>query len=270
MAELQAGFEAREGGEKPIRSAKASRRLRFGEGMWDGKGEGKEECRRLRSCVGVNDLDQPLTEDPSGKAWLLGWDQVHIPTPAPSQPAPPISRGRKPEPRSKPRPTKPPKPAPKVIMLDEDQQADPLEGYAPESPSSSRSPSPTPSFLEEVAADPSLALDSAQKKKASRPVYVQQLIMLLKEKEKPDFIEMGLKWGEGLVRAKRSFGTELCESCLCYALPRTCTDCIAENAVNLAMVTVALNNPYNIDDFEDTRQGLMNALVASAPRQTAP
>jgi telomere length regulation protein len=210
MAELQAGFEAREeGGEKPVRSAKASKRLRFGEGMWDGKGEGKEECRRLRSCIGVDDLDQRLVEDPTGKAWLLGWDQVHIPTSAPTQ-SPPKSRGRKPDPKSKTRSTKQPKPAPKIIMLDEDQQADPLEGYAPESPSSSRSPSPTPSFLEEVAADPSLALDSAQNKKASRPVYVQQLIMLLKEKEKPDFIEMGLKWGEGLVRAKRSFGTELC------------------------------------------------------------
>jgi telomere length regulation protein len=95
-------------------------------------------------------------------------------------------------------------------MLDPDQEADPLEGYVPQSPSSSRSPSPTPSYLEEVAADPTLALDSAQNKKASRPVYVQQLIMLLKEREKPEYIEMGLKWGEGLVRAKRSFGTELC------------------------------------------------------------
>jgi telomere length regulation protein len=97
-------------------------------------------------------------------------------------------------------------------MLDEDQEADTLQGYTPESPSSSRSPSPTPSYLEEVAADPTLALDASQAKKVSRPVYVQQLIALLKEKEKPDHIEMGLKWGEGLIRAKRSFGTELCES----------------------------------------------------------
>ncbi len=94
-------------------------------------------------------------------------------------------------------------------MLDPDQMADPLEGYANASPTSSRSPSPTPSYLEEVAADPSLALDSTQKKKITRPVYIQQLVALLKEREKPDHLEMGLKWGEGLVRAKRSFGREL-------------------------------------------------------------
>lgn len=48
------------------------------------------------------------------------------------------------------------------------------------------------------------------------------------------------------------------------------TDCVAENAVNLATVAIGLNNPYNIEDFDDTRQGLINALVASAPRQVAP
>jgi telomere length regulation protein len=215
MAELQAGFEAQEGNtgsDKPPRTSRGPKRLKFGEGMWGGEGEGKEECRRLRECVGVNDLDQPLSEDLTGKSWLLGWDQVHVPTSSSSPP--PTTRGRRNEP-FKPAKTKSksnPKPKPKIVMLDPEQEADPLEGYAPQSPSSSRSPSPTPSYLEEVAADPTLALDSAQNKKASRPVYVQQLIILLKEREKPDHIEMGLKWGEGLVRAKRSFGTELCKS----------------------------------------------------------
>jgi telomere length regulation protein len=96
-------------------------------------------------------------------------------------------------------------------MLDEEQTADPLEGYEAPSPSSSRSPSPTPSYLEEVTADPSLALDSVQKKKVSRPVYISQLIALLSERDKPDSLEMGLKWGESLIRAKRSFGGELGE-----------------------------------------------------------
>jgi len=215
MAELQAGFEAQEGtagSDKPPRTSGGPKRLQFGEGMWGGEGEGKEECRRLRESVGVNDLELPLSEDPTGKKWLLGWDQVYAPESA-SDPRPaPIKRGRQPETKFRPakEPNSKPKPKPKIVMLDADQEADPLQGYAPQSPSSSRSPSPTPSYLEEVAADPTLALDSAQNKKASRPVYVQQLIMLLKEREKPDYIEMGLKWGEGLVRAKRSFGTELC------------------------------------------------------------
>jgi telomere length regulation protein len=47
-------------------------------------------------------------------------------------------------------------------------------------------------------------------------------------------------------------------------------DFAAENAVNLATVAIGLNNPYNLEDFDDKRQGLMNALVASAPRQVAP
>lgn len=34
---------------------------------------------------------------------------------------------------------------------------------------------------------------------------------LLKERDKPESVEMGLNWGEGLVRAKREFGTELGE-----------------------------------------------------------
>lgn len=46
--------------------------------------------------------------------------------------------------------------------------------------------------------------------------------------------------------------------------------CIAENAVNVAMVTLALNDPYHLDDFEEKRQGLLNALVACAPRQVSP
>ena len=47
-------------------------------------------------------------------------------------------------------------------------------------------------------------------------------------------------------------------------------DVLAENAVNLATVAIGLNDPYNIENFDDARQGLMNALVASAPRQVAP
>jgi telomere length regulation protein len=96
-------------------------------------------------------------------------------------------------------------------MLTDEQMDDPLEGYTNPSPSSSRSPSPTPSHLEEIASDPSLALDGAQKKKVTRPVYVGQLAALLKERDSPEHLEMALKWGESLVRAKRNFGTELGE-----------------------------------------------------------
>ena len=42
-------------------------------------------------------------------------------------------------------------------------------------------------------------------------MYISQLIALLKEREKPEHIEMALKYGESLIRAKRSFGGELGE-----------------------------------------------------------
>ena len=44
----------------------------------------------------------------------------------------------------------------------------------------------------------------------------------------------------------------------------------AENATNLALVTLALNDPFNLDDFDEKRQGLLNALVACAPKQVGP
>jgi telomere length regulation protein len=137
-------------------------------------------------------------------------------------------------------------------MLDDDQAADPLEAYA-SSAASSRSPSPTPSFLDEVAADPSLAIDATKKRKLKRPVYVRQLTELLRDKDKPESIELALQWGEGLVRAKRGFGTE-----------------VSDNAVAVAASALALANPFNLDDFESRRQGLVTALVVCSPRNVPP
>ena len=184
---------------------KVPKRLKFGKDMWEGEGEGREEARWFRKVVGIRDGDAVIREDdPDG--WMLGWDKM--PESRPKSPIRPIERRKPMTPPRKPTATS----RPKIVMLDDEQAADPLEGYTLPSPSSSRSPSPTPSYLEEVAADPSLALDSTQKKKVQRPVYISQLIALLKEREKPDHLEMALKWGEGLVRAKRSFGGELGES----------------------------------------------------------
>jgi telomere length regulation protein len=199
VEELKAGLGEEEPGKK--RPVKAAKRLKFGKDMWDGSGEGREECRWLRGVLGVRDNTAELSEDPS--AWLLGWTTNPVAADPLPKTASPIRTDTRPRTS---RPKRSPKRKAKIVMLD-DQLADPLSGYA--SPSSSRSPSPTPSYLEEVAADPTLALDSTQKKKVTRPVYIQQVVMLLKEREKPDELEMGLKWGEDLVRAKRLFGSEL-------------------------------------------------------------
>lgn len=226
------------------KSPKGPTRLRFSN-MWDGDGDGKEECRYLRSCVGVRDDDAIISDDP--QAWMLGWDvePEQQPKEKPPQPVPEAAEARGRKPKVEPK-------RPKIVMLDEEQEADPLEGYT-SSRSSLRSPSPTPSFLEEVAADPTLALDATKKRKLRRPVYVRQLAELLRDKDKPESIELALQWGEGLVRAKRTFGTE-----------------VADNAIAVAGAAIALSNPFNLDDFDKRRQGLVTALVACAPRVVPP
>ncbi|WWC64545.1 uncharacterized protein I303_107155 [Kwoniella dejecticola CBS 10117] len=235
------------------------KRLKF-TGIWEGDGEGREECRWLRSTLGTNDARITLDNEDIDEDWLLGWKEQKSVEADSKQSLldsrmSTTTRGRFSEPKdSKHRSSKPiPKPKPKIVMLDPDQLDDPMEGYDSPSPASSRSPSPTPSYLDEVAADPSLALDATQKKKVHRPVYIPQLVALLKERDKPESIEMGLKWGESLIRAKREFGTEL-----------------AENAVAATLMTLGLNDPFNLEGFEEKRQGIMNALVACSPKEVAP
>lgn len=89
---------------------------------------------------------------------------------------------------------------------------DSLTGYA--SPSSSRSPSPTPSELQEIEKDPTLRVGQ---KKIPRPVYLAQLGELVRssgvrsseEDHEADKIEMAINIGEELIRRKRDYGTEL-------------------------------------------------------------
>lgn len=204
---------------------KQRRRLVFGKEIWDGFGQGKEECRRLRALVHFRDIDAPVVGDDDQadgegrKAdWrLLGWDSSDdrftspLPTKvnAPQDSTRPRGRSLSPKPQSKKKPQ--PRPAP-----DSDDES--LSGYS-SSDNSSRSPSPTPSYLEEVARDP--MSNTTTREKIQRPVYIIQLIELLRAREEPDKLEVGLKWGESLVRRKRHFGKELGESHLRVYLDTT-------------------------------------------------
>ncbi|KAI0318340.1 telomere length regulation protein-domain-containing protein [Amylostereum chailletii] len=133
---------------------------------------------------------------------------------------------------------------------------DSLVGYA--SPSSSRSPSPTPSELEEIEKDPTLRVGQ---KKIARPVYLAQLGEMLRsrsglnsehETQEADKIDVALDVAEELIRRKRFYGTEL-----------------QENAVNLVHGLIALNNNFELDDFDRKRQAALNALVACCPHKAA-
>ncbi|KAF9533360.1 telomere length regulation protein-domain-containing protein [Crepidotus variabilis] len=136
---------------------------------------------------------------------------------------------------------------------------DSLTGYA--SPSSSRSPSPTPSSLDEIEKDPTL---NVGRKKVLRPVYLAQLGDLLRgtgtqmqhkadEPHDADKIEMALAVGEELIRRKRNYGTEL-----------------DENAVNLVYAFIGLNDNFDLDGFSEKRQAALNALISCSPRKAAP
>ncbi|KAK7043631.1 telomere binding protein [Paramarasmius palmivorus] len=143
------------------------------------------------------------------------------------------------------------------VTVDSDDES--LAGY--DSPPSSRSASPAPSELDEIAQDPSLGVG---KKKVARPVYLAQLGALLRgpigltdggtnASEEADKIDVALDVAEDLVRKKRAFGTEL-----------------EENAVNLTHGLIGLQDNFNLRDFEGRKQRGLNALVACCPTKVAP
>ena len=187
------------------------KRLDFGKSIWEGVGGGKEECRWLRAHEGLRDGDAEIDK---GDA-LLGWleadtgsnksDQANenkkVPVEVDSDDEPTVpkqTRGRSAKTK-----TKPARPPPETVDSDDDS----LVGYSDESRSSSRSPSPTPSYLEEVANDP--MLNTSTRAKIQRPVYLIQLLELLRARTEPEKLEVALKWGEELIRRKRDYGTEL-------------------------------------------------------------
>ena len=243
--ELKAGLEVDGDDPKPKKQRRNAKRLRFGASMWEGDGDGREEARWLRSIVGSENDQAELKDDPSGAGWLLGWDERDI-----DLDELPKSRAAAVAETKAPRTLKSGKNTatgsqqgtyqPKIVMLNDEQRDDPLEGYHDASPSSSRSPSPDQAHLDEVAADPSLALDAAGKKKIQRPVYVSQLIALLKERESPDHLEVALRHGESLIRAKRSFGTELGGLIDTNASLDVLTIIAEDNATKVAQLIVGL------------------------------
>ena len=107
------------------------------------------------------------------------------------------------------------KPQSIVPPPDDSDSDDSLNGYAAPS---SRSPSPTPSELEEVERDPTLHVGKA---KIVRPVYLAQLGEMIRgtsglktdqESQEAEKVEIALNVAEELIRRKRGYGTELGKS----------------------------------------------------------
>lgn len=219
------------------------KRLKFG--IWEGEGEWRQVVRRLRTMQG--DWLEGKFKDDSEEIQLLGWrlngsrtgsnplspsSITGEPSPsAPSASAPSIKKAKKPK-RIEP-------------LSDSD---DSLTGYQSSSSSSSSS---SPKDLDVYLTDPTLY--TPNKKLPPRPVYLAQLLAYITAREDPEKLNCGLKWGESLVRRKRSFGLEL-----------------EENAVGIAVMLAGLDDGFELEDFENRKQGILNALVACAPKTVAP
>lgn len=190
----------------------SSRSLKLGE--WDGQKDGREWVRRLRTLMQGNDRDATFIFDEVHESKI---DQSGTRTFAETAPS---REAHEHIPSGIPKPTTTPSREP-------DSDDDSLIGYG-SSPNSSRAPSPTPSELAEIEADPSLRTGGGVElnkgaKKILRPVYLVTLGELMRpssEEGQEEFkkIEMALKWGEDLIRRKKDYGTELGEQILLPSL----------------------------------------------------
>lgn len=172
---------------------RAGKNLNFGD--WEGDDDGKAWARRIKQLCSQRDVDFELFHEDA----LIGGDKDE---PGVNRTAEAMSArigslgGTN---------------VLTQIVADYDSD-DSLTGYT--SPSSSRSPSPTPSELQEIEKDPTLHVGQ---KKIPRPVYLAQLGELVRnsgsgsseETQEADKIEMAMNVGEELIRRKHDYGTEL-------------------------------------------------------------
>lgn len=168
----------------------SSKMLDFGD--WDGDGPGKAWSRDLRNLAKEQDTDADDDVEDEANTNI----DEHS---APATLVDPSSR------------TKVRKPSRPIVEDAGNDSEDSLTGYA--SPSSSRSPSPTLSELDEVAKDPTIRVGQ---KKIARPVYLAQLGEMVRstsglqpDEDEPRKIEVALNVAEELIRRKRAYGTEL-------------------------------------------------------------
>ncbi|KDQ59511.1 hypothetical protein JAAARDRAFT_205548 [Jaapia argillacea MUCL 33604] len=235
-----------------IVATRAGRELNFGEKVKEGWEEG------VRALIVARDVDAEILDDEDDAQDVAEEaNHAHPNEPETSIPSPETSQTSNPE-----------------VAYDSD---DSLTAYPPSS-SSSRSPSPTPSFLAELEKDPTLNIG---RRKIPRPVYLAQLGRMLREgggggggvggawmgegegerggggdgggEEEAGRMEVALGCAEELIRRKRDFGSEL-----------------DENAVNLVYGLVGLQDTFELDGFDVKRQRALNALVVCCPRKAAP
>ncbi|WFD20009.1 telomere binding protein [Malassezia caprae] len=197
------------------------RPLRFPEAVWDGRGDGRETCRVLRALYDRAGPRWPSTE-------LVAWPAEEEPAPRPAERPPRVS-----EPVTTPLPRRVPA-RPLVVDVSEG------IAEAPCMPDESDDSSGEDG-------DTSVLLDAALRKKPPAPVYVYELVPLLRERAY-QANKLALKHAEPLIRRKTGWGAE-----------------VAEHAVDLAVALAALQDNYEIHAFEERRTRALAALCVAAP-----
>ncbi|KXT14992.1 hypothetical protein AC579_7744 [Pseudocercospora musae] len=82
------------------------------------------------------------------------------------------------------------------------------------------------------------------------PVYIRDLMRMLRDTEKPDRFQMGIKHAANLIRRKLSFGGE-----------------VRDHAEELALMFCDLQDPFDTDDFDGLRlQALIAILLSDIPK----
>ncbi|GAA5880743.1 hypothetical protein JCM16303_004335 [Sporobolomyces ruberrimus] len=249
--------------------------LDFGSGIWDGDGFEKEKIRELRGIL--KEVEKGFQVE--------GWKEVLRKTYAQDtdtiRAIPPVGSGLKHNPKplkptsvEEPTPGRPKRPLISIVGSDdEDDEEEELNAYPlPPRPSDATLEalsSSDPSLYQSTYSTPSTHPSQSRRRgKLRPPVYVFELTEYLRGKDpdggsngqkkeeadqEAERVEMALKEGEGLIRRKAGWGNEL-----------------KENAVNLAIALMSLQDNYELDNFEQSRQRLLVALIAGCPVEVAP
>lgn len=257
---------------------KETKPLSFGKGMWDGKGEGREEARVLRALyqswphrtTSLSDEDRRKL---ARSLFSLSKTATELVVVNPMKEVKPRQnpKTRQLPARIAPRRTR------QSSLSDDDVETSlpsltnvsgrsqmsfiqPLDKSSDEESSSSSSSSS--SSLSSTAEDNTQGQDSKEeeqfgmgvpeKKKRRRPVYIHELAPLLREKDR-EANRLALRYVEVLVRRKAGWGAE-----------------IHEQAIDLTYALVALQDNFSLKNFEERRKKALVALVVASPHNVAP
>lgn len=125
-----------------------------------------------------------------------------------------------------------------VVGSDEDEEDDDLKPYA--KPDSDREDSDEDATL-------------VNRKKAKVPVYVRDLMAMLRDDQNHDRFQLGINSAAALLRRKMNFGSE-----------------VKDHAEEIGVILCNLRDPFDTDDFDNLKLQAMIAVILSDVKVLAP